>query len=150
MSGGHHHWVYDVMSLARQRTRDLSDRWHQHTGQEIKSVVSRMMEIEPNLVVDRVIINGQTQGLDSGVHRDNLAPGSRTVLLYLNPEWREEWQGHTVFFGEDRQEIQRVCPEPGKTIIYDGGQLHQGQAPACPGLLRVTLSVQMSPINTAQ
>lgn len=150
MSGGNHHWVYDAMSLARQRTRDLSSRWHHHVGPEIKNIVNRMIDLEPDLVVDRVIFNGQTQGLHSGVHRDNLAPGSRTILLYLNPEWREEWQGHTVFFGEDRQEIQRVCPEPGKIIIYSGTTLHQGQAPTCPGLLRVTLSVQMSPINTAQ
>ena len=147
MSGGNHHWVFDAMSLARQHTRDLQDRWH-HASDTIKNVVTRMLELEPDLVVDRVIINGQTQGMHSGVHRDNLDPRSRTLLLYLNPQWNPEWQGYTVFFGEDRQEIQRILPEPGKMLVYDGSMLHQGQGPDMPGILRVTLSVQMSPLNT--
>lgn len=106
-----------------------------------------MAQTHRDLRVNRVVINGQTRGMNSARHRDSIKSGARTLLAYLNPAWQHTWGGHTVFFQAD-QEIHRVLPEPGLMLDYDSTQYHQGLGPEVDHVLRVTLSVQMVPLNT--
>ena len=66
-----------------------------------------------------------------GIHCD--APyhveDNKTVLVYMNAEWRPEWGGETIFY-DDRLEAQRiVTPKPGRIVIFDGRIPHTGRPP---------------------
>lgn len=59
-------------------------------------------------------------------HRDE------TVLLYyVNPEWREEWGGETLFMDDDVKEIEFASMyTPGRIIVFDGQIPHTIRPPS--------------------
>lgn len=147
MHGDHYwHWNWPVTTLTNT-AGDLESIWLPNVPESIKCLVRHMAQTHRDLRVNRVVINGQTRGMNSARHRDSIKSGARTLLAYLNPAWQHTWGGHTVFFQAD-QEIHRVLPEPGLMLDYDSTQYHQGLGPEVDHVLRVTLSVQMVPLNT--
>ncbi len=56
------------------------------------------------LRVIRQYANGHTYGLGGRPHRDDHRPGTFTFLYYPMPEWKDEWDGETVYF-DDMGEI---------------------------------------------
>src|ERR1700733_12481385 len=49
------------------------------------------------LRVVRQYANGHTYGLGGHPHLDDDRPGTFTLLYYPNPEWKDTWEGETVF-----------------------------------------------------
>lgn len=139
MVGDHYHWNWPVMNLGG------GAEWYPDAPDWIRGIADDLLEDHPDMRLNRVVINGQTQHMNSAIHRDSLYPDSRTYLLYLNPRWDQAWGGHTLFFGPDKQTIHTdaVLPVPGTMVIYPGNIYHQGLGPAVNGILRVTMSVQM-------
>ena len=90
----------------------------------------------------RRIINKQTHGLDSGIHSDfpKEKQQSKTFILYVNKSWEKEWGGETVFYNDNKEEIERCIPEAGKLISYNSQMFHQGLAPL-NNATRITLAV---------
>jgi hypothetical protein len=89
--------------------------------------------------------NGQTYGLDGNIHVDATDPGSYTALVYMNPLWKSEWGGETLFYSADREHIVgAVMPRPGRAAFWDGRIPHWGRAPSryCASL-RVTVAFHL-------
>jgi len=49
---------------------------------------------------------------------------SRVFLYYLNPEWREEWYGETIFYGDKGEDNRVISYEPNRAVIFDGHHPH--------------------------
>lgn len=96
------------------------------------------------LKVIRQYANGHTYGLGGGIHVDDARPGSYTLLYYPMAEWREEWEGETVFYDEDGEVALSVRPRPNRAVLFDSRIRHAGRAPgrAFPGL-RVTVAYKL-------
>ena len=102
------------------------------------------------LKVIRQYANGHTYGLGGQIHVDDARPGSYTLLYYPMQEWREEWEGETVFYGEDGEVALAVRPRPNRAILFDSRIRHVGRAPgrAFPGL-RVTVAYKLESVAPA-
>jgi hypothetical protein len=57
-------------------------------------------------------------------HKD---PKGLTYMFYVNPKWRNFWGGHTEF--KYNSKIIKVCPKPGRLVIFDSQIEHRGTAP---------------------
>jgi hypothetical protein len=102
------------------------------------------------LKVIRQYANGHTYGLGGGVHVDDVRPGSYTLLYYPMAEWREEWEGETLFYGEDGEVALTVRPRPNRAVLFDSRIRHVGRAPgrAFSGL-RVTVAYKLDSVAPA-
>merc|ERR1719440_825037 len=87
------------------------------------------------------------------MHRDSDSGDHVTALLYpnLEPEWRAEFGGETVFYDEDREIVDAVEPRPGRLCLFTGSILHKGSP---PGRLvyesRFTTAFKFSPSERQQ
>ena len=99
--------------------------------------------VDRTLQIQRIFLNGHTFGLGDSIHDDG-GPGSYTFLLYVNPVWRPEWGGETMFYNVSVDDVvAAVLPKPGRVIFFDGRLPHAGRAPARGFTgLRVTLAFQ--------
>jgi len=95
----------------------------------------------------RCYINGHTYGVEGYPHKDSIRNGDKTLLVYLNQEWKRDWGGETVFYDKD-QVLYAELPKRNKAILFDGNVYHvaKGVTRACASL-RVTL---MFKITTAE
>jgi hypothetical protein len=98
---------------------------------------------EPLRVI-RQYASGHTYGLGGKTHTDDVRSGSFTLLYYPMTEWKEEWEGETVFH-DSRGEIGAVVlPRPNRAVFFDSRIPHAGRAPgrACHAL-RVTVAYKL-------
>jgi SM-20-related protein len=100
------------------------------------------------LRVIRQYANGHTYGLGGKPHPDDVRPGSFTLLYYPMPEWKDGWDGETVFFDEHGEIALAVRPRPNRAVFFDSRILHAGRAPsrACPSL-RVTVAYKLECVD---
>ena len=80
------------------------------------------------------------------VHVDSSRKGDKTLLYYMNREWKHEWGGETILLGDDAQEIEFCTPyKPGRIIIFDSTIPHAArqQSFAAP-LYRFTLAIKFN------
>jgi SM-20-related protein len=82
------------------------------------------------LIVLRQYANGHTFGQGGLSHTDDHRAGSYTLLYYPMPEWRSEWAGETVFYGETNEIVHSVSPKPNRAILFDARIPHAGLAPS--------------------
>jgi hypothetical protein len=145
MSGGLSHWNFPVMSITNQKNIPVEQRWFNHAPDSIRRVYQNIINLHPGHQLMRLIINGQTQGMDSGIHCDSTHSNARTYIIYLNPEWKPHWGGATRFYNDvaGEQLIYEQVPEPGIMIGYSGNTWHKGCGPSVSNVLRVTLAIQL-------
>lgn len=93
------------------------------------------------LRVVRVYANGHTYGLGGNVHQDSDRAGDFTLLYYPNPEWKQDWDGETVYYDDAEEVALAVRVRPNRAVFFDSRIPHVGRAPsrACPAL-RVTVA----------
>jgi SM-20-related protein len=110
------------------------------------------------LRVIRQYANGHTYGLGGEPHVDDVNPGAYTLLYYPNPEWKDGWEGETVYYDESMEIATAVRPRPNRGAFFDSRILHNGRAPSriCP-VLRVTVAYKLEiagtrgkPVSAAQ
>lgn len=103
------------------------------------------------LKVIRQYANGHTYGLGGQIHVDDVRPGSYTLLYYTMEEWRQEWEGETVFYGEDGEIALSVGPRPNRAILFDSRIRHVGRAPGRTFQgLRVTVAYKLESVPTVE
>jgi hypothetical protein len=90
----------------------------------------------------KIVIN-LTRSCD--VHFTHIHPEKKVLLYYINPEWKEGWEGETFFFTENNQEIDTVLSYvPGRFILFDGTQPHTIRAQSIIGpQFRFTLAIAL-------
>ncbi|MBS1830243.1 MAG: hypothetical protein JST93_33385 [Acidobacteria bacterium] len=96
------------------------------------------------LEVIRVYANGHTYGLGGEAHRDDPRDGTFTLLYYPNPEWKDGWDGETVYYDEAGEVALAVRLRPNRAVFFDSRILHVGRAPSrqCTAL-RVTVAYKL-------
>lgn len=77
-------------------------------------------------------------------HHDSTEPGHVTALLYLNPVWKTEWYGETMFYSRETPEILSFLPRPGRVLVFDSLLYHRVGIPSrdCPDS-RATLVIKL-------
>jgi hypothetical protein len=88
----------------------------------------------------RCYANAHTHGVEGYIHYDSRLPGNYTTICYLNPQWRPDWGGETIFVNELGEIAHAVLPKPGRLVVFDGRILHaaRGLSRICPAM-RATL-----------
>ena len=110
---------------------------------EMYTIIKNENIIDENLEVIRTYANGQTYGLNGGIHQDDISDGTITVLYYpVNEYWNPEWHGETFFYSDDISHITAACiPRRNSFVVFDSQIPHVGMAPNKQyNGLRVTLA----------
>jgi len=147
MAGENMFWEYILFDNIDIHLDSKNGKWDFENKSPIwYDIYKKVIDIESDNFIPRtLLINGQTQTLDSAIHSDYNAsyPGEYTThLIYLNKKWQNEWGGETTFYDREYNLIDTVYPEPGKLLSYDARQKHKGHGPIIPNTLRVTLAIQ--------
>lgn len=140
-------------------TDDSFSFWNMDLTQDVfftKHMLNKIKIVtEKNFALGRVYANGQTYGLSGSYHQDaiDLNPNSKniykTFLYYVNPNWKSEWGGSTLF-----QQNEEVYNQPfifNNSILFDGDIHHVGLEPTrhCKDL-RVTVAFKLRDISNTQ
>lgn len=142
-SGEKYFYIYDIFDKLEFIDNKFVYKWKNNPDPIFLKVFEKIKEQAGEKFIPwRFIINKQTRGLDSGIHSDfpKEKQKSKTFILYLNKKWEKKWGGDTVFYDQNKIEIERCSPEPGKLISYDSQVLHQGLSPSIDAT-RITLAV---------
>jgi hypothetical protein len=88
--------------------------------------------------------NGHTYGQGGNAHRDDQRDDTFTFLYYPVPEWEEEWDGETVFYGDDGEILRSIRLRPNRAVFFDSRIWHRGRGPSrsCP-FLRVSVAYKL-------
>lgn len=103
------------------------------------------------LCVIRQYATGHTYGLGGKPHADDTRTGCFTLLYYAMPEWKQEWEGETVFFDAEGEVIQAIAPRPNRAVLFDSRIVHAGRAPGrqCPAL-RIAVAYKLEPVPLSE
>jgi len=93
-------------------------------------IVAKTAELFPAnpIELNRVHCNNHPYGDLQYAHVD-LTPGL-TSLYFANAEWREEWQGETIFYDRAGEPHYAVAPRPGRVVMFAGDLVHRGGVPS--------------------
>lgn len=96
------------------------------------------------LRVVRQYANGHTYGQGGRPHWDDKRPGTFTFLYYPVPEWQDEWEGETIYYGDAGEIVKTVKLRPNRAVFFDSRIPHAGRGPgrACSAL-RVSVAYKL-------
>lgn len=71
----------------------------------------------------------------------------KTIVVYMNKEWKREWGGETIIYGEGSDIELAQLPVYNRAIMFDGFKWHcaRGVTRICPAL-RLTVVFKLAPI----
>jgi hypothetical protein len=101
-----------------------------------------------NFAIGRVYANGQTYGLSGSYHQDTPDNGDiyKTFLYYVNPSWKSEWGGSTLFKQDEEVYIQPFISN--NAVLFDSTTYHVGLEPTRHYKdLRVTVAFKLKYIS---
>ena len=95
----------------------------------------------------RCYTNSHTYGVEGYPHTDSKRPGDKTVIVYMNREWKKEWAGETVLFDGDEIHVAQL-PKYNRGFIFPGYKLHVSRSVSrlCP-VQRITLMFKVTDEN---
>ena len=136
------HWNHDFLKTHRKNQAD-----HEHIlleNPDLGPIRDLWLKLKaehfPGHALVRCYANAHTFGIEGYPHIDSRKPGNYTTIFYLNPVWKPEWAGETVFINDAGDIFQAVLPRTGRMVIFDGRTTHtaRGLTRICPAM-RVTL-----------
>ena len=144
---GGHTWHFGVCS-----TEDGFRFWFMNLTQDnffTEHMLNKIKIItKKNFEIIRVYANGQTYGLSGSYHQDENCNGDiyKTFLYYVNPNWKSEWGGSTLFKQDEEIYIQPFISN--HAILFDSTLYHVGLEPTrhCKDL-RVTVAFKLQYIS---
>ena len=132
-------WMSEFNLLKHQI---ISNLWNEiYTTLQSEQIIDNQ-----NIEVLRVYANGQTYGLESSVHLDEVEPNHYTVLYYaVNDTWDTNWHGETLFYDDNEEQVIAVCkPKRNSFVFFDSRIPHVGISPGKQyNGLRVTLAFKL-------
>lgn len=136
------HWNHDFLKTSRRNAEDSQMLLFLQDDHAILQEIWMKLRDGPlrGHVLLRCYANAHTYGTEGYPHLDARQPDFFTTIFYVNPVWKPDWAGETVFFNADRDIAKAVLPKPGRLVIFPGNILHvaRGLSRACPAM-RVTL-----------
>jgi Rps23 Pro-64 3,4-dihydroxylase Tpa1-like proline 4-hydroxylase len=136
------HWNHDFLKTHRANQDNSEDQLLSDPELAPISDLWRKLKAEhlQGHALVRCYANAHTFGVEGYPHVDSRKPGNYTTIVYINPIWKPEWAGETVFLNDAGDIFQAVLPKPGRITIFDGRVTHaaRGLSRICPAM-RVTL-----------
>ena len=136
------HWNHDFLKVHRRNQENREDVLLEDPAlTPIQALWLKLKEERlPGHSLVRCYANAHTFGIEGYPHVDSRVPGNHTTIFYLNPVWKPEWAGETVFLNDAGDICQAVLPKPGRVVTFDGRITHVARplARICPAM-RVTL-----------
>lgn len=136
------HWNHDFLKTNRHNQDNKQAELLENTAlQPLHGVWQKLKatHLQGHALV-RCYANAHTFGVEGYPHVDSRKPGNYTTIFYLNPIWKPEWAGETVFMNDMGDIAHAVLPKPGRMVLFDGRITHAARAVTriCPAM-RVTL-----------
>lgn len=96
---------------------------------EVTDIVSKHVPMD-KFKGERAYINLGIHGDNHKTHVDQFGHGyGKTVLVYLNKKWDNDWGGETIFYDDKCEDILYMSPlVPGRILIFDGSIPHSAKA----------------------
>lgn len=141
---GYPHWNKDFAGAGTTNSLDVTNRLQEPIASAWNHIRAQHL---PEVKLLRCYANAHTYGIEGYPHTDSSRSQDRTLVLYLNKEWRREWGGETMIY--DGQDIVHAeIPKFNHGIIFPGNQFHvaKGVTRICPAL-RMTLMFKFCPMN---
>lgn len=99
-------------------------------------------------IFKKCLYNSFCYGDSPKPHIDSHSKTGLTYLIYLNPFWKIDWAGETIFIGDDDEIITSVAPKPGRVIKFQSNILHCARPPVKDSLQsRYSLVFQTEPVE---
>lgn len=136
------HWNHDFLQTHRTNQED-----HEHlllANPDLAPILALWLKLKEEHLrghsLVRCYANAHTFGVEGYPHVDSRKPGNYTTIFYVNPMWKPEWAGETVFLNDMGDIANAVLPKPGRIVMFDGRVTHAARALSriCPAM-RVTL-----------
>lgn len=133
---GFAHWNIDFTGADSSNGLDISRRLPDCMSQLWQHLQTTRF---PDTVLLRCYTNSHTYGVEGYPHTDSIRPGERTLVIYLNQEWRREWGGETMIY-DGQQVTHAELPGFNRGLVFDSDQYHcaRGVTRICPAQ-RITL-----------
>ncbi len=147
------HWNHDFLKTKRTNQEDA-----EHVLMENDSlgpIQDLWRQLKSGLLAGHTLVrcyaNAHTFGVEGYPHTDSRTPGNYTTICYVNPVWKPEWAGETVFFNDMGDIAHAVLPKPGRVVQFDGRILHaaRGLSRMSPAM-RVTLMFKTTAAGATQ
>lgn len=136
------HWNHDFLKTKRSNQEDAE---HVLLENETLAPIRELwLQLKANILEGHSLVrcyaNAHTFGVEGYPHTDSRTPGNYTTICYVNPVWKPEWAGETIFLNDMGDIAHAVLPKPGRVVVFDGRIVHaaRGLSRICPAM-RVTL-----------
>jgi Rps23 Pro-64 3,4-dihydroxylase Tpa1-like proline 4-hydroxylase len=136
------HWNHDFLKTHRQNQSNEEQMLLENEA--LEPIRALWLKLKSDQLKDHSLVrcyaNAHTFGIEGYPHVDSRKPGNYTTIVYINPMWKPEWAGETVFINDLGDITHAVLPKPGRITIFDGRITHaaRGLSRICPAM-RVTL-----------
>lgn len=136
------HWNHDFLGTSNSNQTDCAEKLL--ADKSLAPVAALWVQLQTKLLPGHSLVrcyaNAHTFGVEGYPHVDSRKPGNYTAIFYINPMWKPEWAGETVFFNDLGDIFQSVLPKSGRMVMFDGRVTHaaRGLTRICPAM-RVTL-----------
>jgi hypothetical protein len=136
------HWNHDFLKTHRQNQNNEEQMLLENEA--LEPIRALWLKLKSDQLKDHSLVrcyaNAHTFGIEGYPHVDSRKPGNYTTIVYINPMWKPEWAGETVFINDLGDITHAVLPKPGRITIFDGRITHaaRGLSRICPAM-RVTL-----------
>jgi hypothetical protein len=136
------HWNHDFLKTHRQNQKNEEQILLEN--ETLKPISDLWLRLKADRLRDHSLVrcyaNAHTFGIEGYPHVDSKKPGNYTTIVYVNPMWKPEWAGETVFINDLGDIAHAVLPKPGRITTFDGRIIHaaRGLSRICPAM-RVTL-----------
>lgn len=147
------HWNHDFLKTKRDNQADAEHALLEN--ESLAPIKDLWLHLKSDALAGHSLVrcyaNAHTYGIDGYPHTDSNTPGNYTTICYINPVWKPEWAGETVFFNEMGDIAHAVLPKPGRMVQFDGRILHaaRGLSRICPAM-RVTLMFKTTAAGATQ
>ena len=96
-----------------------------------------------DIYLSRIDINLQHSGCDGTLHIDSNGPqdwDSKTIMVFPNPTWKQEWGGKFQIFAENGIDmLEEHEYVPGRIIVFPSHLPHRGLGPTEPHIYRYSI-----------
>jgi hypothetical protein len=136
-STGYGHWNRDYGQGGSENGLDITHNIQEPVLLEAWQYLKTIYWPQADLL--RCYVNAHTFGVEGYPHVDSTRADDKTMVMYMNKDWRREWGGETIVYDGNRI-AHAELPAYNRGIVFYGNQTHQARAVTriCPDA-RMTL-----------
>lgn len=140
---GYGHWNKSYVKSSSANGLDIADKLENPAIIDAWNLIKELYV--PDHILLRCYANAHTYGIEGYPHTDSSRPKDKTILMYINKNWRREYGGETVIF-KDNEILLSELPRHNRGLIFPGNYTHtaRGATRICPDL-RMTLMFKVAP-----